>query len=363
MKPTIKGLIGLLGLTAATWLGLSIPYTVNQTEHAIVKTFGAPRKAILNFSEEDKKRVSTLREEYDKEGLSVSEGAGLYFKLPWPIQTVTKIDRRYLPWNGYPEQIATSEKTYIWADIAAPWKVIDPLKYINELGTEDRAINSLNTVVDGKVRDEITSHSLIDAVRIDNRPMEVLDQELGETVKVGNVIAGRKGILNLITQNSLPELNAQGITIGENFMQGIIYIDDVKTNVEKRMESERLRIAERYSSEAKGQYDRIMGEKDRDKAQIITVAQKKAGEIRGLADAEATEIFANGFQEKDEKTGEMKNFRGFNIDPNFYNLWRTALLYQGKSLEGDTRLIIGTDNPLFRLMKEDYTESNNPKKK
>jgi membrane protease subunit HflC len=364
MRPLIKNLLQLVGLAALGWTAITSPYTVNQTDHAIVKTFGKPTRALLNFADEDKGKVPALRYEYAKVRLSVSEGAGLYFKWPWPIQTVTKIDRRYLPWDGYPEEIATAEKTYIWVDITAPWKVIDPLNYINKLEREDKAINSLNTVVDGKVRDELMTNSLINAVRIDNRKMEVLDEELGETVKVENITTGRKGILESITRNSLPELNPQGITIRESFMRGIVYVESVKKSVEGRMQSERFRIAERYASEAKGEYDRIMGEKDRDKAQIITVAQKKAGEIRGLADAEATDIFANGFEEKDEKTGELRRFRGFNVDPNFYSFWRTASLYQGKALEGDTRLIIGTDNPLFGLMKGDkYSEPTNAEKK
>ncbi|MHC4702533.1 MAG: hypothetical protein ACYTFQ_18370, partial [Planctomycetota bacterium] len=64
-------------------------YVVDQTEQAVVTQFGKPVRVIINPIEgRDKNQVLTvLRDKYAKEGIAVTEGAGLRFKVPF-IQSV-----------------------------------------------------------------------------------------------------------------------------------------------------------------------------------------------------------------------------------------------------------------------------------
>lgn len=68
-------------------------YTVKQTQQVIVTQFGKPV------------------------GDPVTE-PGLHLKLPF-IQTVNRIDKRFLEWDGAPVAIPTRDKTYIHVDTFA----------------------------------------------------------------------------------------------------------------------------------------------------------------------------------------------------------------------------------------------------
>ncbi|MHC4281098.1 MAG: SPFH domain-containing protein, partial [Planctomycetota bacterium] len=157
-------------------------YIVDQTEQAVVTQFGKPVRIILNPIEGrlQDKRVQQLKEKYEAEGITVSEGAGLRLKIPF-IQNVQPFERRLLRWNGYPEQIPTKDKKYIWVDCTARWYIEDPLQFLRSVGTEEQAHARLDDIIDATTRNSITRRDLIEVVRTDNRQMQVAEKELQET--------------------------------------------------------------------------------------------------------------------------------------------------------------------------------------
>ena len=133
-------------------------YVVDQTEQAVVTQFGKPVRVIVNPIEgRDKDQVLTeLRDKYAKEGIAVTEGAGLHFKVPF-IQSVRKFERRLLRWNGYPEQFLTKERKYILVDCTARWYIKDPLQFLRSVGTEEQAHGRLDETIDSGTKNSITS--------------------------------------------------------------------------------------------------------------------------------------------------------------------------------------------------------------
>jgi membrane protease subunit HflC len=315
-------------------------YVVDQTEQAVVTQFGKPVRVIVNPIEgRDKDQMLTeLRDKYAKEGISVSEGAGLHFKVPL-IQSVRKFERRLLRWNGYPEQIPTKDKKYILVDCTARWYIKDPLQFLRSVGTEEQAHARLDDTVNSGTRNSITKRDLIEIVRTDNRQMQVAEEELRETTQVSPVTEGRPKIVAEITEAAISACDVYGIGIHSSgvLIKGLTYIQDVKDTVEKRMIEERLRIAEKYTSEGEGQYQKIMGDKEREVKTILSVAYKTAQETEGEADAKATEIYA----------------KAFGKDPEFYRFFKTLKLYEEHLAGAKTRLILGTDNSLLDLIKGD----------
>jgi membrane protease subunit HflC len=89
--------------------------------------------------------------------------------------------------------------------------------------------------------------------------------------------------------------------------------------------SERIRIAKKYISEGEGEYQRIMGDKEREVRTISSGAYKEAREIEGKADAEAVGIYAQAYGK----------------DPAFYRFTRTLQLYE-ESVGKGTKLVLGT---------------------
>lgn len=319
-------------------------YTVDQTQQAVVTQFGKPVRVIINPIEGKRKEetLQRLKEKYSQEGISVAEGAGLRFKIPL-IQKVRKFERRLLRWNGYPEEIPTKDKKYIWVDSTARWYIEDPLQFLRAVGTEDQAHARLDDIIDSTARNSITKRDLIEVVRTDNRPMQVAEEELQETTKVSQVQEGRPKIVAEITEASRQACEEYGIGIHDSgvLIKGLTYVEDVKLKVEDRMIEERLRISKKYMSEGEGEFEKIMGDKERETKIILSEAYKQAREIEGEADAKATDIYAQSFGK----------------DEDFYRFWRLLELYE-KNIDGDkTKLLLGTDNPLLELLKGNI-ESN-----
>ena len=326
---------GLVVILVFLFLSL---FVVDETEQAVVTQFGKPVRVILNPVEgqETLTTLEQLKTAYAAEGISVSEGAGLHFKLPF-LQNVTRFDRRLLRWNGLPEEIPTKDKKYIWVDCTARWTIQDPLLFMRSVGTLEQALSRLDDIIDSSTKNSITKRDLIEIVRTDNRPMEVAEEELRETIKIGQVLEGRPAIVAEITAESRKSCSDYGIDIHSSgvLLKGLTYVQEVKEKVELRMVEERQRIAKKYISEGDGEYQKVMGDKEREVKTILSEAYKEAQEIEGEADAKASKIYADAFGQ----------------DPGFYQFWRTLRLYEEDLIGNQTRLILGTDNPLFELIK------------
>jgi membrane protease subunit HflC len=333
----IVALVVLLGLLSASM------YIVDETEQAVVTQFGKPIRVIVNPIEgrDEEALLAQLKARYAEEKIAVSEGAGLRFRLPL-IQNVKRFERRLLRWNGYPEQIPTKDKKYIWVDCTARWYIQDPLLFLRSVGTEEQAHARLDDIIDSSTRNSITGRDLIEIVRTDNREMRVAEEELRETARVDPVSEGRPQIVAEITETSRQSCAEYGIGIHRSgvLVKGLNYVEEVKEKVEDRMIEERQRIAKKYTSEGEGEYESIMGDKEREVKTILSEAYRTAQEIEGAADANAVEIYA----------------RAYGQDPEFYRFWKTLELYE-QHIGGDqTRLILGTDNPLLEMLKGDMLD-------
>jgi len=346
-KTMVRIVIIVLLVVLVVFLSSSM-YVVDQTEQAVVTQFGKPVRVIINPIEGRNKDqiLRELTDKYTKEGIAVAEGAGLRFKVPF-VQSVREFDRRLLRWNGYPEQIPTKDLKYILVDTTARWYIRDPLQFLRSVGTEEQAHGRLDDTIDSGTRNSITKRDLIEIVRTDNREMIVAEEELRETTKVGQVSEGRPKIVAEITEAAKKACEEYGIGIHSSgvLIKGLTYGEDVKGKVEDRMIEERQRIATKYTSEGEREYLKIMGDKEREMKTILSAAYKIAQETEGVADANATEIYA----------------KAFGKDPDFYRLWKTLELYE-QYLGGEkTRLILGTDNPLLEMIKGDMPKTEEAK--
>src|SRR6056297_3868269 len=129
-------LAGIIVLTSST-------YIVKETEQVVITQFGKPI------------------------GESVTE-PGLKFKTPF-IQKANFFEKRYLEWDGDPNQVPTKNKKFIFVDTYARWQITDPLQFYKRLTNERGAQSRLDDILDGETRDHIASHNIEEAVRTSNR--------------------------------------------------------------------------------------------------------------------------------------------------------------------------------------------------
>jgi membrane protease subunit HflC len=271
-------------------------YTVDETKQVIITQFGKPV------------------------GKPVTE-PGLHWKLPF-IQEANYFEKRFLAWDGDPNQIPTKDKRFIWVDTYARWRIADPLLFFQRLRNERIAQTRLDDILDGGTRNVVARHKLIELV--------VTGEHESAAAKVKY---GRARLAREVLEGAKPKARDLGIEIIDFRFKRINYVEQVRQKVYARMIAERKRIAEQFRAEGAGEAARIEGEKERQLKVITSEAYRKAKEIKGKADAEAAMIYAGAYSK----------------DPEFYAFLRTLENYK-RSLMGDTTLVISTDNDLLRYL-------------
>ncbi len=233
---------------------------------------------------------------------------GIKFKIPM-IQQANFFDRRFLEWDGDPNQIPTKDKRFIWVDTYARWRIKDPLLFFQRVRDERGAQSRLDDILDGETRNAIAKHYLVELVRSTNR-----DQLSSEEFTAGEITQGlakikygRVTITRSIIEAAAPRTLELGIELLDLRLKRINYVDEVQQKIFERMITERKRIADKYRSEGQGEASKIFGDKERELKKIQSEAYKTAQEIIGKADAEATAIYAAAY----DKSDESREFYGF----------------------------------------------------
>jgi len=261
---------------------------------------------------------------------------GLYFKIPI-VQQANYFPKNLLEWDGDPGQIPTLDKTFIWVDTFARWKIVDPLKFFETANNVTGALGRLDDIIDAAVRNFITSYPLIETVRMTNRELDTFEagvDEIKEISPLGEVKTGRAKITKGIMERSQPKLAKFGIELVDVKIKRLNYVEEVQRSVYQRMIAERKQIAEKFRSEGKGEARKIEGDKEKEMKRITSEAYRKAQEIKGKADAEATKIYA----------------QAYGIDPDFYSFTNTLDIYK-ETLDKESTLVLSTDSEFFKYMK------------
>ena len=262
---------------------------------------------------------------------------GLHFKIPF-IQKVNYFEKRILAWDGYPTQIPTKDKKYIWVDTTARWKIEDPLKFLQTVSDEKGAQTRLDDIIDAAVRDVVTAHNLIEIVRSSNRITEELEEKALESIKVGRDKMRREIIK--IAEEMLPRY---GIELVDIRIKRINYVEDVREKVYQRMIAERKKAAEKYRSQGRGVKAEIEGRTEKELKVIISGAYKEAQKIKGEAEAKANEIYSQAYSQ----------------DPEFFSFLKTLKTYQN-IVDKNTTLLLSTDSDYFKYLKR-FLQKNPPK--
>ena len=305
-----KGIIITIIVAAAAILVYNAAYIIDETEQVIITQFG--------------RIVGTPKTD-----------PGLKFKVPF-IQRANYFAKNLLDWDGDPGQIPTLDKTFIWVDTFARWKITDPVKFFQTVNNQFNAVGKLNDIIDPAVRNFITSHSLIEAVRKSSRSLDTSDVEIEDRIRTSYAVTvGREKITQGILKQAQPKLAQFGIELVDVKIKRINYVEQVRKSVYGRMIAERKQIAEKYRSEGKGEAQKILGERERDLQEITSEAYRTAQEIKGKADAEATIIYAESY----------------GVDPQFYSFVQTLEIYD-QSLDEKNTLMLSTDSEFLKYFKE-----------
>ncbi len=293
---------------------ISAAFIVNETEQVIITQFGKPV------------------------GDPITD-PGIHFKVPF-IQDANFFDKRFLEWDGDPNQIPTKDKRFIWVDTYARWRIVDPLLFFQRLRDERGAQSRLDDILDGETRNAVANHDLVEIIRSTNRKLEiseileeVMDSELDITIE-----HGREQITRMIIEAASPRLAELGIELLDLRLKRINYVEEVQQKIFERMIAERTRIADKFRSEGQGEASKILGDRERDLKEIESEAYRTSQEIKGKADAEATNIYARAYDQSQASR-------------DFYRFLKTMETYQNTLSEKDW-LILSTEGDFFKFLQK-----------
>lgn len=308
-----KIIIYIIAVIVAIIVLFQSTFIVNEKEQAIITQFGKP--------------VGDAIEE-----------SGLKFKVPF-IQKANYFDKRFLEWDGDPNQVPTKDKKFIFVDTYARWHITDPLQFFKRLRNERGAQSRLDDILDGETRDFIANHKLEETVRTSNRtPVSsgVLSELISDSLI--NINVGRERIQKMIKETANEQAKDLGIEILDFRFKRINYVEEVREQVYARMQSERLRIADKFRSEGQGEASRINGEKERVLKSIQSEAFRQAEEIKGKADAEAASIYASAYDRS-------------SMSRSLYAFLKSMETFE-ETFDNSTSIILSTDSELYKYLKD-----------
>ena len=321
MKKSYKYLIALVVIIIL--LIITGPfYVINEGEQAVVVRMG--------------KIVNTISQ------------AGLNVKIPF-IDEVVRYPRKIMAWNGEQKGIPTREKQYIQVDVTARWKISDPKKFYESIGTVNRAYEKLGDIIDSEVKTVVVENYFHESVRNSNIIMErqssIDDLGLGGDVDPGFITSsiqtevhyepitrGRRQLAGEILARSRRMVPEYGIELIDVVTRQIRYSDELTQSVYARMIKERNQIAQAIRSEGEGRKADILGQMERERMTIISAAYREAESIRGAADAGAARIYAEAY----------------NRDRDFFSFWRAIESYR-TTIPGFDKTL-STDLDYFRYL-------------
>jgi len=285
LRPYLAGLaLAAFGL-AAMLLGYGSLFTVYQTHQALVIRLGDP--------------VRTVTE------------PGLHVKIPL-IDSVISIDKRILDLMTPAQEIIASDQKRLVVDAFARYRIQEPLKFYQTVGTIQGANSQLSTLLQSALRRVLGESSFIQVVRDERaRLMAQMREQLDrEAASFGiSIVDVRIRHVNLPEQNSLA--------------------------IFKRMQTERQRKGAQFRAEGGQRAQEIRAAADREVTELIAQATSEAEQIRGEGDAERNRIFAEAF----------------NRDPEFFAFYRAMQAYEAAMRPGDTRMLLSPDSEFFRYFR------------
>ena len=241
---------------------------------------------------------------------------GLHLKLPWPVDSVLRLDRRLLVFDNEPAEMLTSDKRNVLVDSFILWRISDPLTFTQTVRTRLEAEARLL---------DLTASEL--GAAIGSEPLEHLINVDGSKVKIHEVASRAAAAVQATTREGF------GIEVVDLRINGFGLPPQNRSSVIDRMQAERARIATAYRSEGEEEALKIEAETSKEEQRILAEAAARAESVRGAGEAEALALLAEAYAE----------------DPVFYRFLRDLEAYES-ILDENTTIFLPSNSSLLETL-------------
>lgn len=222
---------------------------VNEGERAVILRFGAPRTVVTE--------------------------AGLYYRLPWPFESVVKYEGRVQYFETKKLETTTKDKRNIILQSYVFWQVNDPLLYHNSVGSQNKIDAYINDQVFSATNGVMGAYDLSNLVSLQTESIrtEQIQQEIMAAVKANCEAKYGITIVDVsILRISLPEQNLESVF--------------------DQMKAERQKHIDTIIANARRDANIIMADADTESAAIIADGRIEAGKIAAQTETEVARIYA-----------------------------------------------------------------------
>jgi membrane protease subunit HflC len=287
-------MIALVGILAVAAVIASSLLVVDETEYAVVTSFG---------------RIVGIYGDQPSE-------TGLHTKAPW--QLALKIDRRVKVFEPPPREVITGDKRNLEVASYVVWRVADPVVFLRASGGPELAEARLYERVSAGLSDAIGRRELAALASTDpgRWALDDLTQEVARAVAP----AARTEL---------------GVDVLDVRLRRFNHPVEVRPAVFDLIRSERRQVAAKLRAEGEAQYLMITSQADRTRDTILAQAEGEAQRIRGNGEAEATRVLNEAHSR----------------DPKFFEFLSTLEGYRS-ILDGQATVVLSSSSPLLKLLSQ-----------
>src|SRR5512139_135880 len=247
------------------------------------------------------------------EVVSMETQPGLYFMVPI-LQNVRLYDTRIQTYDSKDaERFLTSENKNVLVDSFVKWRVIDVRQYyVSVRGDPVAAEARISQTVNDALRAEFARRTVHDVVS-------------GERQKIMDTVADKvdKDVKNI------------GVEVVDVRLKRVDLVPEISSDVYRRMESERKRVANELRSTGSAEGEKIKADADRQKQVIVAEAYRDAQRIKGEGDAQAARIYAEAYGR----------------NPEFYSFYRSLEAYRSSLRNKSDVMVLEPSSDFFKYLK------------
>ena len=247
-------------------------YTVHETQQVVVLRLGKPERIVNAF---------------DPKAPFGASGAGLVAKVPF-IENTIFVDKRVLNLDMEQQTVLTTDQLRLVVDAFARFRIVDPLRMVQTVGTEQNLNDALKRILASKMRNEL----------------------------------GKQPFASLLS----PERTAM--------------MDDIQTTVNRQAQQYGAEIIDVRIKRAdlpsgaplESAFLRMRSARQQEAATIRAQGLKQAQLVRADADAQASKIYADSFGK----------------DPQFYAFYRAMQAYRTTFTDESSTVVMSPNNEFLR---------------
>ncbi|POA31097.1 MULTISPECIES: protease modulator HflC [unclassified Pseudomonas] len=284
MNRIVKGLAAA-SVAIALWALAASAYVVDESQQALIIRFGAP--------------------------MGVAGEPGLKFKVPFS-DSIVFYDSRLQTLASPAEQVILGDQKRIEVETYTRFRISDPLRFYQAVGTLDQANAQLTQMVSSSLR-----------------------RELGEVSLRSLLSPARQQEVAIIEKDVADKARALGIEVTEVRLHRADLPLEASQAIYDRMKSERQREAKELRAQGFEWAQQIQAKADRDRTVLLSEVQRQSAITHGEADAAANQILSAAFSK----------------DPEFYKLYRSLQTYRQALSDSQPMLVLTPDAAFLKQFR------------